>query len=114
MSLDLLAFSLLMLLHLETHKLLGSKAVCSWPYEGLFAYFSLGKPLCYSASWFPTPERRGIHCHSISAALQVVLERSHGEPWLGFSGGVWVLPSQRALLPGGVREIANLCGMRAC
>lgn len=77
-------------------------------------YFSLGKPLCFSASWFPRPERRRIPCYSISVALQVVLERSYGEPWLGFSGGVWVLPSPRALLPGGVREIVNLCSMRAC
>lgn len=42
--------------------------------------FSLGKPFHSSLPQVPTPKRKRIQFYPILAALQVVLERSHGEP----------------------------------
>lgn len=33
----------------------------------------------------------GVWFYSVLAALEIVLERSHEEPWLGSLSGVWLL-----------------------
>lgn len=76
--------------------------------------FTFGKLFHPSVPWFPAPKRRGIRSYSVSAALQVVLERSRGEPRLGSPRGVWVPSPQRAQLPGNVRETASLCSVKTC
>lgn len=58
--------------------------------------FTFGKLFHPSVPWFPTPKRSrgwGVGCwfYSVLAALEIVLERSHGEPWLGSLSGVWLL-----------------------
>lgn len=57
--------------------------------------FSLGKPFHPPLLQFPAPKRKRIQFYPILAALQVMLERSHGEPLAGLpEWGLSAIPSK--------------------
>lgn len=109
-----------MLLHLETHKLPVSKAfnpklaVCSWPYEGLFAWediSTLASPFAFLHPGSPDLKGGGFIVTPSQLLCRLCWRGAVGIPGWASQVGSGCCPHQ-GLLPGGAREIANLCSMR--